>query len=359
MANTMNDTEMLEQHKAGHDAKCMTKDGLAHPNCQCEIVDGTWETQANCCAYCSEAATEYNAKNKADDPVAETEEKPMPEKAHVAKSKVKTTATVITDAYFLSKLNATLPIRKDTKPSDGYWAIASVENPAGDSDHDIIMVKGIQANLDPANGRYLPLLPSHMRALPDAAAAEIGRIERLVKTEVDGVPALAMYFTFALDEDGKPIDALVEGYYKRYKLGYSNTFSVGMDVMDFEPNKIGGFTYTKTKLLEVSAVSIPANDQAVGLTRAKEADTEILTKLSEVMKAIELLEGKMAQNTLCLGDRIEKELKPFEDRLDSLEANIVVQKASKAEGKKEAIKPDNVAQFNALKDIAKMLEKYK
>lgn len=244
--------------------------------------------------------------------------------------------TIIRDPKFLATLNGLCKDKSNT--INGFWCLASVEKI--DEDGDLVMIDGITADLDAENGRYIPLLPSHQRKLPDAKAAEIGRVEQLVKTSVDGVPALAAYFTFALDENGTPIDDLVKSYYTRYKLGYSNTFSIGADVTDAEPLPTGGYKFLQTKLYELSAVSIPANSDAVGLTRGLEEDV--------LIKKIDTLE-LMIKN---LGSMMETYNTSISERNDSLEAALVSLKAKK-EPVTAAPKNDNLAS-----ELSKMLDKY-
>lgn len=226
---------------------------------------------------------------------------------------IKKTATLIKDAALLEELNKALPVQKDDKPRNGFWALASVEDPNGDEDGDVICVDGITSDLDPAAERYLPLLAGHQRKLPTGMAPEIGRIEMLQKTRFKDMPALAMYFTFALDESGVPVDDMVKSYYDRYRLGFSNAFSVGMESTG-EPEKIakGGFRYKSTKLYEVSSVSIGANQLAVGLTRAKDDEDELL---------------KLVKGLTAKVDGIGEELtKAIEERFDELESALEVKK---------------------------------
>lgn len=230
---------------------------------------------------------------------------------------IKKTAHIITDADMLAELNASLPILKEGKAHNGFWALASVENPEGDSDGDVIVVDGIASDLNPEKGRFLPLLPGHKRKLDNGMAPEVGRIEMLQKTKANGHPALAMYFTFALDEQGNPIDALVKSYYDRYRLGISNAFSVGMEATS-KPEKLekGGFKFKNTKLYEVSLVSIGANADAVGITRGQDEEDELV----KLVKAI-------AAKVDSIGAEVSKALEPFEDRFDTLEAALVTKKA--------------------------------
>jgi len=239
------------------------------------------------------------------------------------------TSTPIIDGDVLAELNKSLPehLQKamaDTeRPRNGFWAYASVEDPAGDMDGDIIDVAGIECDLSPSDQRYLPLLGSHLRKLPDGGLPQLGRIEMTQKTKYKDMSAYAMYFTFALKEDGTPINARVAEHYEAYKAGYCNAFSVGMEATS-EPVKIKdkGFRYPKTKLFEVSMVGIGANAHALGVTRGAEGQAE----QDEV--AAKLLET-IAENFEKM-DKWTKDMRKFiEDRFDDLEGTIAVQKVAK------------------------------
>lgn len=284
--------------------------------------------------------------------------------------------TTVTDKTVLSELNKSLT--KDKQGDNGYWAICSEEKV--DSDGDIIMVDGITSDLDPEKGRYIPLLPGHQRRLPDGKSPEIGRIEQLVKTTNGENPCMAMYFTFALDESGQPMDDLVASYYKRYKAGYLNTFSVGMDAIAQPiPLDTGGYKFTKTYLFEVSAVSIPANSGAVGITRSAEEEhpekDEEMSKLIETLTShiskLETLTSHISKlETLTshiskleelsgaignLGETVKLSFKaafePLEARLDILESTLVTLTTPKVV---ETAKKEDVS---GLKKIAEALDK--
>jgi hypothetical protein len=265
--------------------------------------------------------------------------------ASVQTRKLHRTATIIKDKALLATLANDLITKglDGVEAKNGFWALCSVEKM--DSVGDIIVVDGIESELDAANGRYLPLLPSHLMRMPDGSAAEIGRIEALVKTMVDGVPALAMYFTFALDEAGEPIDDLVRGYYKRYTLGYSNTFSVGMEALgEPEPIRNAGFKFGRTKLYEVSCVAVPANSGAIGLTRAKE-DIDLINtlvaKIDTLTEVITKMQGNVDNINIAIDGSFVKAFKPLEDRLDMLESSIVAKQA-KVKVKAPEVKAETV-----------------
>ena len=159
-----------------------------------------------------------------------------------------------------------------TDTVNGFYALASVEDEAGDSDGDIISIAGITSDLNPEEGKYLPVLAAHHSVLENGKPPIIGRIEKLIKTTYKDMPALCMYFTFALNEKGEPLTPLVKEYYDLYKHGYQTAMSVGMDPIGKSEDlpHLGGRKYYKTKLYEVSLVSIGANSHAHAITRSKD-----------------------------------------------------------------------------------------
>jgi len=74
-----------------------------------------------------------------------------------------------------------------------------------------------------------------------------------------------------------------------YEQGFLNTFSVGFLPLEYDYNeKTGGYIYKKVELLEISAVPVPANPNAVVLLRSKgllpDADTNPAQKGGEEME---------------------------------------------------------------------------
>ncbi len=153
-----------------------------------------------------------------------------------------------------------------------------------------------------------------------------------------------------LNDDGTPMDDLVGSYYKRYMKGYLNTFSVGMESMDPDPERLptGGHKFKKSRLYEVSPVSIPANQHAIGLTRSfSDEDTlEILTNIIKEMKQ------KLDNVNSIIDTSFKKAFEPLEARLDILESTLVNQKSD------NKAKEDTSVQDFA-KQISNILDKHK
>lgn len=127
---------------------------------------------------------------------------------------------------------------------------------------------------------------------------------------------------------------LVDFTYHCYKTGMLNAVSVGFIAKDAMPNKeTGGFTVNEWELLEFSAVTVPANqdaiaqavksfgdDEAKGMIDPIERLKQVEKELADCKKTIAEQTEKMNDNVLELED--EKEI-VFEDdaeiNLDEIE----------------------------------------
>ena len=119
-----------------------------------------------------------------------------------------------------------------------------------DRDRDIIDIKG----MDIKSYKNNPIiLWSHNAALPP-----IGKALSVTK----GDQGLKFKIEFA----GPDINPQADTIFKLYKAGFLNAFSVGF-VPDWEKasynEKRGGFDFPKTELLELSAVNVHANQNAL------------------------------------------------------------------------------------------------
>lgn len=127
-----------------------------------------------------------------------------------------------------------------------------------DRDDEILSIKG----LDTKNYLKNPVvLFAH-----DYSRAPIAKAEKLTKRE-DGLFA-RMKFAIAESDFAREV-------YNLYKGGYLNAFSIG-----FIPKEVDGNTYTKSEMLEFSAVPVPANPNALLTAKSKGVISEkTLTKL--------------------------------------------------------------------------------
>jgi HK97 family phage prohead protease len=148
---------------------------------------------------------------------------------------------------------------KDGAGGEGYDIEAVASNAAIDRDGEII---------DPgAWGKHLPtyrsnpvILAAHMHRLGDGRSPVIGSAREIDVR--DG--ALVMRVRFANTELGREYKTL-------YADGDMRAFSVGFIARAEEPRQIEGKrinTITEAELLEVSAVAVPANPEALSRSRA-------------------------------------------------------------------------------------------
>lgn len=96
--------------------------------------------------------------------------------------------------------------------------------------------------------------------------------------------------------------------------GYPLASSVG-----FIPKEYDGSTITKAELLEISIVSVPANQEALSLAYSKGFDREVVKKAMPegFEKAEQQLKNKEDEN-----DKSVKEIKELKDKITDLEKEI-------------------------------------
>jgi len=78
------------------------------------------------------------------------------------------------------------------------------------------------------------------------------------------------------------LNELADKIFELFKDGVLNAFSVGFIPVEYEPNEHGGYTYTKQELLEISAVTVPANQEALAMA-LKSIDNEVKEAIIEGM----------------------------------------------------------------------------
>lgn len=263
--------------------------------------------------------------------------------------------------------------------SDDIWGYASVE--VEDSAGDIVRIAGIDTDTYHRPPRtYLKILAQHDSSSPTTGEAFIvGRVEEFkrTKTVVDGqiVPALAFRMSWARDGEGN-LTPLAKHYKGLFEGGYWDSFSVGMLVKDYETLASGGIDYTATLLYEVSCVSVPANGYA-NVTSAKDvtsdADDAVLKHVERQQellgKQVEQVGQLLAQVAeICISSKglegafnafsadIAKRLEALEDRLDSIEAGIVVK--SETHSPKTDDRTRGQAELQKLADITQKLKRF-
>ena len=179
-------------------------------------------------------------------------------------------------------------------------AVASFETE--DRDGDVVMVNGIDLKNFKKNG---PVLWSHRADLP--------AIGRVTKTWVDGKRLMMKILFDKLD----PFAAEIS---RKVKDGFIKALSIGFMFLEAEGQKI-----TKSELLEVSFVNIPANPNATVSreyksfqAKIKEFETNKIEKMEKGKKEIEKTEEKTEEKVEVKPD-ISKET-PNETAEDKNEA---------------------------------------
>lgn len=137
-----------------------------------------------------------------------------------------------------------------------------------DRDGDIVFVDGIELE----NYKMNPIvLFGHDYNTP------IGKTVKFYKKVIDGVKALLFDIEFASTQDAKNIKTLVDE-------GVLNTTSINFIPKEWEEvreNDRWGYDIKKSELLEISVVSVPANQSAL-LQKA----FDLMTKTEEVIEDV-------------------------------------------------------------------------
>ena len=83
----------------------------------------------------------------------------------------------------------------------------------------------------------------------------LGKIVKLVKTPT-ALYALAEYAAEGVSE-------LSDNIFEMDSAGYLPANSIGFNPIEYEPNDLGGFKFTKWELIEISKVELPCNPHAI------------------------------------------------------------------------------------------------
>jgi HK97 family phage major capsid protein/HK97 family phage prohead protease len=243
-------------------------------------------------------------------------------------------------------------------------AIASTSNP--DRDHDVLPSDGW--NLKNFKKNPVMLYGHDSRALPIATVTDIKQDgEKLV-------------FKARFPKPG--IHDFADKVYELYKDGILKAFSVRFSSKDYEKNDYGGLTFKKSELLEISAVTIPANAEALvqQVKQLKEsdndmADTKAPEKKEEKVLTMEEVEAKIKEMTENMEkNATEKANALFEDTKKEYEETIKEQRkaleelnkrlnelkeAEKARAEAEKIaKEQEKKEIGAMKKAPAVIEKH-
>lgn len=208
----------------------------------------------------------------------------------------------------------------------------------------------------------VPLLLAH-----DRDTMPIGRVERLEKTLVDGRKVLLAHARIAPEGVSPEADRA----YGLLKAGVLQDVSVGFDPKEIDPVKdpeerkrlglpAGGFVFTRQALLELSVVSVPANQNATVLAVRSDNRPALSDEIGEaIRKALEA-------STISGGNREDASLRELImlqiDRLDAIERAVQAlgQRGIGGSGGSGSPKPDQAPKggdtlYRALLDRAENL----
>ena len=261
------------------------------------------------------------------------------------------------------KKSLTAEIKADTDERT-LTAIASTSNP--DRDHDVLPSDGW--NLKNFKKNPVMLYGHDSRDLPVATVTDIKQDgEKLV-------------FKARFPKPG--IHDFADKVYELYKDGILRAFSVRFSSKDYEKNDYGGLTFKKSELLEISAVTIPANAEALvqQVKQLKEsdndmADTKAPEKKEEKVLTMEEVEAKIKEMTENMEkNATEKANALFEDTKKEYEETIKEQRkaleelnkrlnelkeAEKARAEAEKIaKEQEKKEIGAMKKAPAVIEKH-
>jgi phage head maturation protease len=192
-----------------------------------------------------------------------------------------------------------------------------------DRDSDVVRVKGVSLRNHRAESP-IKLLAGHLRILPNGESPIVGSITTFKSTthKALNVPALCFGAKFAPTPLGKHYKSL-------YESGHGPDFSIGFRPIKAEPLKDGGLDYTESELLEVSCVTVPANQMATVMRAFEETYGPHGNETVSVPAAA--LMKEMTATALAAIAPLFKQLEDhINTRLDDLES-VIVERSEDAE----------------------------
>ncbi len=172
--------------------------------------------------------------------------------------------------------------------------ISTITTSTPDRYGDIVQPQG--AKLEAYRKNSVVLLNHSMNSLP------IGK-NVWIKENENGLVAKTVFAKTAIAEDVMNL----------YKDGFMNAFSIGFIPLNHTNDEQGRTVFTDWELLEYSAVSVPANPEAISLMMKSVHSEEMKEQLNDYQKSIEL-EMKIKS----LESEIER-IKNVEDKVFQLE----------------------------------------
>jgi hypothetical protein len=231
-------------------------------------------------------------------------------------------------------------------------AYATVE--VQDRDGDIFEVKGIDLSAHRDDSPCKVFAQHSYRPTTDGEVPIIGIIREFKqvtkKTEAGEVAALGFAFDWA-KVDGK-LTPLAAKYKKLYDNGILDSFSAGYEWPksgDCE-YKAGMIIVHKSKLIEVSAVTIPSNPHATAMKALKQ-------ELGEDFDSDLYLNERLAAMLAEVKDENAALLKSLTQRFDEFEATYVAK--SEGAGQTRDTKTPQAETVEALKELKTLIERFK
>lgn len=263
----------------------------------------------------------------------------------------------------------------DSVSPDYLTAYASVE--VIDREGDIIRIDGMDLS-EQTDSSPIKIFPDHTYVLESGNPAVIGKVEKLEKTfyKDSDIPALKFTMSWAKKPDGTMTD-LAKAYQELYQSKYMDSFSVG--VQKVEGTKIkSGADWEKTKLIEISAASIPANNlanviktlkkfnikvkdmseniatpnatnavQGEGYTYGKKDMDEMMT--NHMQKCMDHITKSFGDHKEHISKCMDDMCKSINERFDDIESAVsVAEDGPKPEITTKSIKPDTSEKVSAI-----------
>lgn len=168
--------------------------------------------------------------------------------------------------------------------------------------------------------------------------------------------------------DGQPSEhaKFVDMVYRMYKQGLLSATSVGFKGNKYairedqaeKPIHARGYKFDKQELLELSAVPVPANPEALAVMRSMASGNDYITKALDPL--LKDGEDEVINKSLSEEKRMELEeaVKSFDERIKALEAKFVAETEEKAGSKYSKETKSTLKGCRAkLKECDEMLEK--
>ncbi len=203
---------------------------------------------------------------------------------HVSRIQTDSARTVSTNYTIMSKKYLTGFVNtKAEEKEDGILSVAVATDGTQDRDGEVVMASGV----DLSNFKKNPVLMfGHNYREPS--------IGKVLDIATDGGRILFKP-QFAINESPRAAEI-----FKLYKGGYLNAFSIG-----FIPKQREGNVYTETELLEISAVPVPANPNALVVARSEGFDENVIKEIEDMNSELDAIKA-LADEVWYKGEEIAR-----------------------------------------------------